>query len=124
VYHFLLQKTKILPIKHQNKWCDILQLDSSSVNWSKVYENNYFATLETKLRSFHMRSIVTNIQLCGFEIIESKLCVFCFKLPETLFHLFCDCKILDKFWNDVCDWIAAKFRIDFQLNNFQELFGF
>jgi len=34
VYQFLLQKTKILPIKHQNKWCDILvlQLDSSSVN--------------------------------------------------------------------------------------------
>jgi len=55
-----------------------LQLDSSAVNWSKIYENNYFATLETKLRSFQIRlntrSIVMNIQLCGFEIIESDLC--------------------------------------------------
>jgi len=43
VYQFLLQKTKILLITYQTKWCDILQLDTSAVNWSKVYENNYFS---------------------------------------------------------------------------------
>jgi len=95
VYQFLLQKTKILPIKHQTKWCDNLQLDSSAVNWSKINENNYFATLETKLRSFqirlNIRSIVTNIQLHGLEIIKSNLYLLCSKSPENLLHLFCDC---------------------------------
>jgi len=28
-----------------------LKIDSSTANWSKIYENNYFATFETKLRS-------------------------------------------------------------------------
>jgi len=128
VYQFLLQKTKILPIKHQTKWCDVLQLDTSAVNWSKVYENNYFATLETKLRSFQIRlntrSIVTNIQLHGFEIIERNLCLFCSKSPENLLHLFCDCAIVEKFWNDVSDRIAAKYRINFRSNKFHKLFGF
>jgi len=58
-------------------------------------------TLETKLRSFqirlNMRSIITNIQLHGFEIIESNLCLFCSKLPENLLHSFCDCVIVEKF---------------------------
>jgi len=43
---------------------------------STIYENNYFASRDRKLCLFqirlNMRSIVTNIQICGFEI---KLCV-------------------------------------------------
>jgi len=40
--------------------------DCSAVIWSKIYENNYFAILKIKLRSFQirlnmMRSLVTNI---------------------------------------------------------------
>jgi len=49
---------------------------------------------------------------------------FCSKSPETLLHLFCDCKIVDKVWNDVSDRIAAKFRIYFRLNNLKKFFGF
>jgi len=77
-----ITEDKILSIKQQTKWCDILQLDSSAVNGLKIYENNYFFILETKSRSFqirrNMRFTVTNIQLCGFEIIESDLCPFLF----------------------------------------------
>jgi len=49
-------------------------LDTSAVNWSKVYENNYLATLETKLCLFRIRlntrSIVTNIQLHGLKLLK------------------------------------------------------
>jgi len=94
----------------------------------RVYENNYFATLETKLRSFQIRlnkrSIVTNIQLHGFEIIESDSCLSCSKSSENILRLFCDCIIVEKFWNVVSDWIAAKFRNNFRYNKFHKLFRF
>ena len=85
VYSFLRNKNKVLPIKQQQKWCKILQILPSSIDWSKVYYNNYFATRETKLQSFQIRlnlkSIVTNIQLHGLEIVDSNCCVFCLEEP-------------------------------------------
>jgi len=55
VYQFLKNKAKILPSKQQHKWCEVLELSPVAVNWTKLYENNYFSTLETKLRSFQIR---------------------------------------------------------------------
>ena len=121
-------KVKILPIKQQLKWCNILQLPSDTIDWSNIYKNNYYATNETKLRSFqirlNLRSIVTKIQLCVLDITSDNLCTFCGEEPETLIHLFCDCKIVDAFWNDVFHWILARFRINVPSNNFHKLFGF
>ena len=37
-----------------------------------------------------MRLIVTNIKLSGFELVDSKKCLFCLNEPETLLHLFSD----------------------------------
>ena len=37
---FLRNKNKVLPIKQQQKWCEILQILPSSIDWSKVYNNN------------------------------------------------------------------------------------
>ena len=81
-YNFLREKSKILPIKQQLKWCDILQIPPESIDWKKVYENNYFSTIETKLRSFqirlNLRSLVMNMQLAGFGIIDSEIVLVLF----------------------------------------------
>ena len=102
VYTFLRNKNKVLPIKQQQKWCEILQILPSSIDWSKVYNNNYFAIRETKLRSFqielNLKFIVTNVQLHGLEIVDSKCCVFCLEEPETIMHLFFNCKFVQMFW--------------------------
>ena len=91
-YTFLREKSKIFPIKQQLKWCDILQISPESIDWKKVYESNYFSTIETKLRSFqisfNLRFLVMNVQLAGFGIIDSELCSFCLQQPETLMHFF------------------------------------
>ena len=98
VYTFVRDKNKVLPIKQQQKWCEILEILPSSIDWSKVYNNNYFATREIKLRFFqirlNLRSIVTNVQLHGLEIVDSNCCVFCLEEPETIMHLFCNCKFV------------------------------
>ena len=117
-------KVKVLPVKQQLKWCDILQLPSDAIDWSTLFKNNYYATNETKLRSFqirlNLRSIVTNIQLHVLDIASDNLCTFCREEPETLIHLFWDCKIVDAFWNDVFE----RFCINVPSNNFHKLFGF
>jgi len=70
-----------------------------------------------------MRSIVTNIQLCEFEIIK----IAYFVLSRLKLHHICFVIVklsVDTFWNDVSNWIAAKFRINFRTNHFQKLFVF
>ena len=54
-YIFLTEKLIILPIKQQLKWCKILQIPLDYIDCKKVYENIYFSTIETKLRSFQIR---------------------------------------------------------------------
>ena len=128
VYTFLRNKNKVLPIKQQQKWCEILQILPSSIDWSKVYNNNYFATRKTKLRSFQIRlnlkSIVTNVQLHGLEIVDSNCCAFCLEEPETIMHLFCNCKFVQMFWCDESNWLPAKIFYDFHFENRHKLFGF
>ena len=45
-YTFIREKSKILPIKQQLKWCNILQIFPESIDWEKVYKNNYFSTVQ------------------------------------------------------------------------------
>ena len=128
VYKFLRGKVKVLPVEQQLKWCVVLQLPSDAIDWSTSYENNYYTTNETKLRSFqirlNLRLIDTNLQLYVLHIASNNLCVFCREELETLIYLFCDCKIVHAFWNDVFDWILPRFRINIPSNNFHKLFGF
>ena len=99
--HFLREKSKILPIKQQLKWCIILQIAPDTINWKKVFENNYFSTTEAKLRSFqirlNLRSLVMNVQLAGFGIIDSQLCSLCLEQPETLMHFLWSLNMLSVF---------------------------
>ena len=128
-YAFLREKFKDIPSKQQIKWCKTLQISSNFINWKAIYENNYFSTTdETKLRSFqirlNLRSVVTNIQLAGFDIVDSELCTFCLQHLETYNHLFLNCKIVENFWKDIEDWILTKLRLNIALSSVNKLFGF
>ena len=128
VYTFSRNKNKVLPFKQQQKCCEILQILPSSIDWSKVYNNNYFATRETQLRSFQIRlnlkSIITNVQLHGLKIVDSNCCKFCLEEPKTIMHLFCNCKFVQMFWCDVSDWLSVKFFCYFNFEKKHKLFGF
>ena len=123
-----MEKTKILSKKQQNKWCEKLQITADSLNWQNIYENNYYATNETKLRSFQIRlnlkSIVTQLQLHGFELIDDNLCKFCGKDPETSMYLFCYCEIVVSFWNNVSEFISSRLRTNIVFCKQHMLFGF
>ena len=107
----------MLPIKQQLEWSESLQTSFNTMNRKKTYKNNSFSTIETKLRSLqiglNLRSVVTNVQLAGVDIIDSEMFTLCLQHPETINHLFLDCKIVEKFWKDIEDWISAILRCRF-----------
>ena len=67
---------------------------------------------------------MTNVQLAGFGIVDSNYWVFCSEEPETIIHLFCMCKFVVTFWQDLSDWLSVKLHHDFNLKNLHKLFGY
>ena len=67
---------------------------------------------------------MTNVQLAGFGIVDSNYCAFCSEEPETIIHLFCMCKFVVTFWQDLSDWLSVKLHHDFNLENLHKLFGY
>ena len=46
------------------------------MNWKKIYKDNYFSNIDTKLRFFqirlNLRSVATNVQPAEFDIIDGE----------------------------------------------------
>ena len=63
----------------------------------------YHYVTETKLRIFQFkflhRRIATNDLLLKIGKKETHPCSFCADSPETLTHLFWDCRLTQTFWN-------------------------
>ena len=125
IYRYLIQKTTKLPLEQQAKWSS--ELKDQNLQWNSVYRSVYSSTIETKLRSFQikldLRSIVTNVALHGFCISDTNKCSFCKIEPETLLHLFFECRIIQVIWNDVMDWISSKLKTPLAFRPSEILFG-
>ena len=80
------------PIKPQIRWANDLSIDIRAINRRTISCNNYFSTIETKLRFFqiksNLRAIMTNVQLHGFSIVDTPSCLFCAQSIETILHVF------------------------------------
>ena len=113
IYRYLIEKTTKLPFEQQAKWFS--ELKDQNLQWNSVYRLVYNSTIETKPRSFqiklNLRAILTNVALRGFCISDTNKCSFCKIEPETLLHLFFECRIIQVIWNDVMDWISSKLKI-------------
>ena len=44
----------------------------------------------------NLQSIITNVQLTGFDIKNSEMCTFCLQHPETISHSFLNWKNVKK----------------------------
>ena len=84
----------ILPEKHQRRWANNLLLDFDSINWTIIYKNNYYCTLETKLRSFRIK---LNLQavVCNSQYLDlARLKIICVHFAKKLLKLFCIFSVL------------------------------
>ena len=73
-YTFLRKNQKFYQSNNNGNGENFKNISGLYFDWKKVYKNNYFSTIETKLRFFHiglnLRSLVTNERSAGFRYFQ------------------------------------------------------
>ena len=99
-----LKRNESLLSNYVKKWAKIfpnVSLESLNNTVSKIY----LITNIAKLRSFQYRlalcTTITNVHLKYFGLREDAKCTFCQAYDETTLHLFTECGVVKRFWEDV-----------------------
>ena len=97
------------------------------VDWKKVHISNFKCTIDTRLRSFYFkmfhRSIAFNAFLFKIKRKDSPNCSFCEKEPETTVHVFCECSVVKRLWNELLLSINQKQPLNITISSFEKIFG-
>ena len=92
-------------VEVENKWIDYLDV-VDEVEWNYIHNANFKCTIETQMRSFYFKlfhkAICTNQFLHRIGRSDSPNCYFCYNLPETILHLFCECEKVSLLWDELC----------------------
>ena len=111
----------------------------SLINWRKTFDIEdekwrkyclvaFKCSSEIDLKWFQYkllnRFLYTNDKLYKMKIIDNVKCSFCQLIPETIVHLFCECKDVVILWSQLELWILQKndFVVKFAKENI--LFGY
>ena len=78
------------------RWQVQLHTDLSYQEFLKVLSNINKIKISNKLRSFQFRvmhlALITNTKLKSWKIVDTDVCHYCKKYPETVEHLLYDCE--------------------------------
>ena len=101
--------------------------ESSDFNWKKIYFLIRNTTLDTKARMFQYKvlhnTLYVNKMLFKFGKVISPRCSFCKLQEETIMHLFYDCLIVKRIWNQLKSILSNN--INFPISTPQgTIFGF
>ena len=101
----LVKRKTSSPVKSQGKWLPEDIFSNAQVNWKNTYQLPFLCTTETKLWVFQFkflqRRVATNDFLLKIGKKETDSCSFCAGSPETLTHLFWQCRLTQTFWKNV-----------------------
>ena len=94
-------------------------LQSTDINWPKVYMIPQKVTIDTTLRIFQFK-ILNNIlylnkRISKFDLNVSPLCSLCDQHPEDILHLFCKCAKPQDLWNSLASVLVENLDLP-QLN--------
>ena len=124
VYSLLINKIALTPNNTISKWT--CQLNIPNQEWSHIFMLPYKCTIEEKLRNFHFklihRILPTNVLLFKLSKVQTSNCSFCGSEWETLIHLFCLCKITQRFWGELKIWLQMR-QIDISLEPHSIILG-
>lgn len=70
------------------------------------------------------RLLSTNQFLKKIHVVESDLCSFCHETPETLIHIFYECRYVTSFWENFQLWINDTLHLDLKFTVTEVIFGF
>ena len=95
--------------KYTLRWTEEFDLEVNNAWWSRV-NSIVKLPMETRLRWFHYRIvhriIATNTFLCKIGIVDSPLCTFCSILPESIIHLFWECRVVSQVIQEALSWLS------------------
>jgi len=83
-----------------------------NLNWKEIFLHCYKTSGDVQLRWFQTRLLhrvlPTQRYLFLCKIKDSPLCNFCEKDEQSIVHLFFDCDLVSKFWNDLLVLLKEK----------------
>ena len=128
IYWTLVNKSVQINEKNIIRWSEILNIDVDIPDWNNIYCIPYYATIDTKLRTFQYkllrRVLVTNIHLKLYGIKTYEECDFCKQEKETYEHLFVQCIYVRKLWDQLIKWLEPEITISNMLNTKNIILGF
>ena len=90
------------------------------VDFGKKHMDVYKVTNITKYRSSQyrllQRALVTNIHLYKWGMSTSDLCFFCNSKRETVLHIMYECDKSKKLWEQVVEYLQARFGQQIEFN--------
>ncbi len=128
VYGKLSRSFAQFPTVLAEKWSNYLENDNIDNSFiENSFAKLYASTISTKIRNFQFKMIhrltATNSKLCKWGLVESDRCDICNTEEETVKHLFCECRLVKIFWNEVRIWLRHKIGTDIILNDSEILLG-
>ena len=120
VYQFLAEDITLVHQKYIKWRRDLGDYGDSLYEFRNVFKDLYKVTNVAKFRSFQYRtvqqSLVTNIHLYKWGMIDSDHCDFCKKESETFLHMLYYCEKVQKLWEQVVEYMVKRFNIRIVLN--------
>ena len=82
---------------------------------------------EKRLKDFQYKVtnkiLVTKSFLHKINKVDNNICEYCNLQPETIYHLFIECEIVKRFWNELRIWLSNNSTVIIELGEKQILFA-
>ena len=109
------------------RWEVELGTQISEEYWQKIQMTMMSITNESKLRSFQykiiQKKLTTNVLRNKYTEETDNKCELCKTEVETVIHLLCECKKVQKMWNLLNQWCKYHYNIVISLTNEVILFN-
>ena len=113
-YDLMTQSQKI---ELSNKWMQEFGFiyEEDYKIFHKVIQNIKEITLKKFLFKVTNKILVTNSFLHKINKVDSIMCEYSHRQPETIHHLLVECEISKRFWNELKTWLSANSSVTLDL---------
>ena len=109
-------------------WSKKIGLEKNDETWQNLFKACTKAVTDNELIWFQYKILFnilnTNEYLNKIKVKDSNLCRLCGEYPETIPHLFVQCKEVQELWQDLKRWIRNKLSIHIELCISRKLLGY
>ena len=121
-YDLMTQSKKI---ELTNKWMQELGFINEEEH--KSFNKVIRSIIEIRLKDFQYKVtnkiLIAKLFLHKINKVDNNICECCNLQPETIYHLFIECEIVKRFWNELRIWLSNNSTVIIELGEKQILFA-